>query len=195
MSSFVMVVLDVLGDGMVQGSFAEKDHAIEAFLLDRLHESFGIGVQIRAARRQGQGFDAGSAQDHVKAGGEFGVAVAEEITATPDQIAAVHRQIPRGLAHPGVGRVAGDRSVKIFIRASQTKKALRRAIKKLIRASCGRGERLEANVFVFAAQIIEIATHCQRHRPATRALIEDVNTSGRIAKLLAGEQVEQRALS
>jgi hypothetical protein len=39
-------------DGLPQGRFPEKDHPLQTGFLDRPHESFGIGIQIRRSRRQ-----------------------------------------------------------------------------------------------------------------------------------------------
>ena len=50
--SLLMIVLDVLLDSVSQRVLAEKDYAVETFLLDRSHKPLGVGVQVRAAWRQ-----------------------------------------------------------------------------------------------------------------------------------------------
>jgi hypothetical protein len=45
-----MVMSEIFGDGVVEGGFAEEDHAVEAFVLDRLDESFGEGFEVRVSR-------------------------------------------------------------------------------------------------------------------------------------------------
>jgi hypothetical protein len=46
-----MIMGDVFGDGVMQGRFAEEDHPVEAFILDRFDESFGKGVEVPALAR------------------------------------------------------------------------------------------------------------------------------------------------
>jgi hypothetical protein len=47
MIALAMVVLDVLGDRAPEMALAERDDPIEAFLLDRPHEAFGVGIRVR----------------------------------------------------------------------------------------------------------------------------------------------------
>jgi hypothetical protein len=48
---FVLMMGDILGDGMGKRGLAEEDHAVQAFLLDRAYEPLGEGVQIGAMKR------------------------------------------------------------------------------------------------------------------------------------------------
>jgi hypothetical protein len=43
---FAVIVLDVRRDSLSQMTFAQWDQAVEAFLFDGAHESFGVGVRI-----------------------------------------------------------------------------------------------------------------------------------------------------
>ena len=52
MVPLVVVVLDVLADKEPQVTFSKHDHATQALFLDRPDEPLGIGVQVRASRRQ-----------------------------------------------------------------------------------------------------------------------------------------------
>ena len=51
-----VVMGEVFGHGLAQGVFAEKDHAVEAFVSDGSHEAFDKGVAVR--RSQGSLTDA-----------------------------------------------------------------------------------------------------------------------------------------
>ena len=50
--SLTMVMLDVLVNDEAQMPLAERDDTMEALLFDRPDEPLGIGVEIRALRRQ-----------------------------------------------------------------------------------------------------------------------------------------------
>jgi hypothetical protein len=52
MVSFVMIMLTKFMDGLPQGPLAEQNHPFQARFLDGSYESFGVGIQIRRARRQ-----------------------------------------------------------------------------------------------------------------------------------------------
>jgi hypothetical protein len=49
---FPVVVLDVIGDDLLQVRFAERDHLAEALVLGRPHEPLRERVQIWTPRRQ-----------------------------------------------------------------------------------------------------------------------------------------------
>ena len=51
MIALAMVVLDVLGDRAPEMALAERYDPIEAFLLDRPHEAFGVGIRVRCLVR------------------------------------------------------------------------------------------------------------------------------------------------
>jgi hypothetical protein len=108
MGSFVMVMLDIFRDGVLEGGLAEEDHAVEALGFDRLDEPLGERVQIRAARRQGEWFDAGASENHVESGGEFTVTVADQIPASGQQITSSAGEVASPLAHPRIVGIGGD---------------------------------------------------------------------------------------
>ena len=55
----VMVVHDELADGAPQRALADQNHALEAGLLDGVHEALRIGVQVRSAGGESDGRDTG----------------------------------------------------------------------------------------------------------------------------------------
>ncbi|MDP9174571.1 MAG: hypothetical protein M3O30_11990 [Planctomycetota bacterium] len=103
-----VVILNEFRNGSVQGSLAEEDHPVEAFIFNGSNESFSEGVQIRASRRQRQCFDADRTQDHVEASRKLGVPISDQISASGKQSAAAGGEIASGLPHPCISRVASD---------------------------------------------------------------------------------------
>jgi len=59
MIPLAMVVLDVFGDRAPEMALAERDDPIEAFLLDRPHETFGVGIRVRRLVRSAHDLDSG----------------------------------------------------------------------------------------------------------------------------------------
>ena len=53
MVSLGMIVRDVLIQRVAERLFADEDHLVEAFFLDRADETFAAGVQVRAKRLPG----------------------------------------------------------------------------------------------------------------------------------------------
>src|SRR4051812_17833031 len=62
MIPLTVIMLDVLGDRPAEVTFAERDHPIEALVLDRAHEPFGIRIRIRRLKRRLHDADPGLAQ-------------------------------------------------------------------------------------------------------------------------------------
>jgi hypothetical protein len=58
-----VVVDEVLFDGVLEHWLAEEDHPFGTLLLDRSHEAFGKGVQVRRVCRKLQSFDATRARN------------------------------------------------------------------------------------------------------------------------------------
>ena len=52
-----MVMVEIVAQCPAQRALAEEDHFGQALLLDRPDPALGIGVQVRAARRQCERFD------------------------------------------------------------------------------------------------------------------------------------------
>ena len=77
--SLTMVVLDVLVNYEAQVAFTEHDDSVEALLLDRAHEPFRVGVQIRTSRRQSDRLDTTALQDLVKRAGVEGISIVNEV--------------------------------------------------------------------------------------------------------------------
>ena len=59
MIALAMVVLDVLGDRAPEMALAERYDPIEAFLLDRPHEAFGVGIRVRRLVRSAHDLESG----------------------------------------------------------------------------------------------------------------------------------------
>src|SRR6478672_8783862 len=78
MVAFVMIVLDEFVNDLPERAFANEDQLIETGFLDRPHEAFRVGVEIRRTGRQADGFDTGCRQCIRKRLGEPRVAVMEE---------------------------------------------------------------------------------------------------------------------
>ena len=64
--SLTMVMLDVLVNDEAQMPLAERDDAMETLLFDRPDEPLGIGVEIRALRRQPDRLNIATRQDLAK---------------------------------------------------------------------------------------------------------------------------------
>lgn len=97
--SFDVIVLDVLRDRMLKHRLAKEDHSLGAFLLDRSDKAFREGVQIRTSRGQLQRLGADGLEDHVEAGCELLVAIADQIPALPDHLFAVAGEVANDLSH------------------------------------------------------------------------------------------------
>ena len=78
MIAFAMVVLDVLGDRAPEMALAERYDPIEAFLLDRPHEAFGVGIRVRRLVRSAHDLDSGLTQLFVNQFRPFRVAIANQ---------------------------------------------------------------------------------------------------------------------
>src|SRR5262245_56255439 len=50
MVSFRVVMREVFTDGRTQGVLTEENHSVQAFFVDRPHESLGESVQVRRSR-------------------------------------------------------------------------------------------------------------------------------------------------
>ena len=93
--SLTMVMLDVLVDDEAQMPLAERDDTMEALLFDRPDEPLGIGVEIRALRRQPDWPNIATCQDLAKDPRVEGIAVMNQLARGPQE--AVDR----------IGQIAG----------------------------------------------------------------------------------------
>jgi hypothetical protein len=57
-----VVMLDEFGNRPSEMTFTARDHPVEALVLDRAHEPFGIGIRIRRPRRRLHHAEPGLAQ-------------------------------------------------------------------------------------------------------------------------------------
>src|SRR5664280_803812 len=80
---------------------------IEALLADGADESFGVRVRTRRTDRSADGLDTDRGEHLVEAGGELGVAVADEESEHPTGILQVRGEIAGHLCDPWAVRVGG----------------------------------------------------------------------------------------
>jgi hypothetical protein len=74
--ALAVVVVDVDAQGAVELALSENQQPVQAFASRGPHEAFGVRVGLRRAERRSDNVDAFGAEDLVKAGDEFRVAVA-----------------------------------------------------------------------------------------------------------------------
>ena len=98
--SLTMVVLDVLVDEEAQMPLAERDDTMEALLFDRPDEPLGIGVEIRAFRRQPDWLNIATHQDLAKDPRVEGIAVMNQLARGPQEAIDWIGQIAGHLFHP-----------------------------------------------------------------------------------------------
>ena len=98
--SLTMVVLDVLVDDEAQMPLAERDDTMEALLFDRPDEPLGIGVEIRAFRRQPDWLNIATHQDLAKDPRVEGIAVMNQLARGPQEAIDWIGQIAGHLFHP-----------------------------------------------------------------------------------------------
>jgi hypothetical protein len=73
-----VVVLDILVDDSIEMSTAKDQHPVQTFAADSADEAFSEGVGLRRPNRSTDGPNAIGAEDLVEAGGELGVAIADQ---------------------------------------------------------------------------------------------------------------------
>src|SRR5450759_5431510 len=81
---------------------------VETLLADGADESFGVRVRTRRAHRRADALDTDRGEHLVEAGGELGVAVADEEAEWPSGLLEVGGEVAGHLGHPGGVRVGGD---------------------------------------------------------------------------------------
>src|SRR5260370_10807403 len=77
MVALKVIVLDECSDGAPQVPLAEQYELVQALALDRQHEPLGVGVQVRAVRRQPDALDTCGAEHVAKLVGEERIAVVD----------------------------------------------------------------------------------------------------------------------
>ena len=98
--SLTMVMLDVLVDDEAQMPLAERDDTMEALLFDRPDEPLGIGVEIRALRRQPDWPNIATCQDLAKDPRVEGIAVMNQLARGPQEAVDRIGQIAGHLLQP-----------------------------------------------------------------------------------------------
>ena len=107
--SFGVVVRGVVVEDAAQAAVSETPAAAEAFVFDGADPAFGEGVQVGAAWRGGDRFDAGLVEGIFPGGGEIGAAVMDDVFgADPLQPSVVAGDVAGGLDHEGFVGVFGD---------------------------------------------------------------------------------------
>jgi hypothetical protein len=95
-----VIVNGVLTSCLSKRPLAEEDHAIEALLLDRSNESFGVGVQVGRAVGQAHDFDTGILQEIPERDGELGIPVEDEEPFLSEGSIDGIGEVPADLYHP-----------------------------------------------------------------------------------------------
>ena len=98
--SLTMVMLDVLVNDEAQMPLAERDDAMETLLFDRPDEPLGIGVEIRALRRQPDRLNIATRQDLAKDPRVERIAVMNQLARGPQEAIDWIGQIAGHLFHP-----------------------------------------------------------------------------------------------
>ena len=94
-------------DGLPQGPLAEQNHPFQARFLDGSYESFGVGIQIRRARRQLNGLHSGTLQDLQEFRTEQGVPVMDQVSLANQEAFRSIAEVASNLAHPKAIRFPG----------------------------------------------------------------------------------------
>ena len=100
----VVVVINELGDEIIQVSFAESNEMVQTFILDRLHESFDTGIQIWRTDRQAFRLDAIILQKLTELSGKLRIPIVKQIRRFLLAVGNVVRKRFGLLRHPsGIG--------------------------------------------------------------------------------------------
>jgi hypothetical protein len=78
--ALAVVVIDVDAQNMLELASSEDQQPVQAFGPCGPHEALGVSVGLRRAERRLDNVDAFRAEDLVEAGGELGVAIADQET-------------------------------------------------------------------------------------------------------------------
>src|SRR5271167_2783160 len=78
MIAFMLMVGEIFIERMAEGTLAEENQLIEAFILDRTHPAFRKGVEVGGLWRQLESLNACGMEDGVEILGEFGMAIMEQ---------------------------------------------------------------------------------------------------------------------
>jgi len=103
--AFEMAVLDELRDRMSEVPLADGNNLVEAFFLDRPHESLGIGIGVRRALRCQDHPDAGVAQPLSHRTAPFPIPIADQHTLSEQHAVLRRRHETHHLAHEELSRM------------------------------------------------------------------------------------------
>ena len=106
-----VIVSGVLASGLSQRPFAEEDHSIETFILDRPDESLSVGVQVGRTVGQAYDLDIGILQEIPELFGELGIPVEDQEPFIGERSVEGVGEIPADLHHPRLswtGRNSSD---------------------------------------------------------------------------------------
>jgi hypothetical protein len=108
--SFVMVVRDEVGERPPQVAFTERDHAIQAFLLDRADEPLRMGIAVWCPERCPDHANARCREDALDAKAPFTITIADQHAIRVGAAVGVFRQMAHGLDEEGfIGMRGGPR--------------------------------------------------------------------------------------
>ena len=105
-----VVVIFIFSDQEFQVALAKHNELADAFILDRLNESFGKRIQIWRSEGQLLHFDAFTFKNFIKFGGELGIAILDQVGRFLASVSQIHHKVPGLLfdprpiwiaAHPG----------------------------------------------------------------------------------------------
>ncbi len=106
--SLTMVVLDVLREHVPKVPFTQRDHAGQALRPHGSNESFGVCVQVGAARRQPHHGDACMLEDLAERARVERIAIEDQVPGTAQEAIEGIGEVAGRLLHPCLAGLAGD---------------------------------------------------------------------------------------
>src|SRR5438445_81731 len=73
------IVVQVLVDRLMEGTFTQHDHPSQGLFLDRTYEPLAMGIEIRTPRGQEHRFHPTGLEQRIKRLGEFRVPVMDQV--------------------------------------------------------------------------------------------------------------------
>src|SRR5215831_5321614 len=105
MISFMVKVVEIVGDRTPQRVLPEQNQPRQALLSYRTYPALRVRIQIRAPRRQGQTLHAARSQRVAEFAGEFPIAIMQKMAALVKVSRPFHSRVPCHLLHPARVRV------------------------------------------------------------------------------------------
>jgi hypothetical protein len=103
-----VVMIDVLGQDMLQVALPGDEDPVGAFSADAADPAFGDRVRPWRPYRRLDDPGADGGEHRIEGGGEFGVPIADQEPHLAGALAEVHEQVAGLLRRPNSGRVGGD---------------------------------------------------------------------------------------